>query len=369
VKSRTIKWFREHRVLRVLLPSIVALLLAVAMVVPSALATSPIDVTGAYTVTGNISIKYLDGSSHPKMPSDAVLTITTQSGQVISAATLTTSGETVPLEGLVGTGSRPSIVLKSTSSAVDTFITINGRVSSSRGGTRISGRITGYIASEGYKWDLSDTGTAATYTGAEAYGGSGYCTLLTAGAGAGAECIQLNFPDNKFKLSDMTDLAASTRDGISFYYKLESGKANGPYIGLRFSPWWNTVTDLFASVPHVDVTIGELYSATGDGEWTKYTVTSASTRIYYYGNDPVNFTSFGHPGDYLATLDLAEDSINTNAAMTAHGANASDWVLTAVYIDLYEAGERTCYIDNVQIGRYTYTLEPLQIDTSFRAEK
>jgi hypothetical protein len=369
VKTKLTKWFKEHTVLRAVVLGILALLLISAMLLPYAQAASPLDVTGTYTVSRTVPVQYLDGSRHPAMPVQETLTITTQSGQVISVATLTTLGETVPLAGLVGSGSNPWISLKSTGSAVDTFLTINGKVAQRRGEiTGISGTITGYVVSDGYKWDLSDTGTAATYTGANAYGGSGYCTLLTAGAGAGAECIQINHPANNFKLSQLKTLGESSRNGLSFYYKLESAKANGPYIGLRFAPEGVTGTDLFSSVSHVDITIGELYSATGDGTWQQYTVTKDSARIYYYGNAPDDQASFAHPGDYVATLDLVEDLINAEPEMlNGTAASASNWVLTAIYIDLYEAGARTCYIDNIQVGRYTYTLEPAQFNAAFRA--
>jgi hypothetical protein len=367
VKTKITNLFKEYRALRVLLPVVISLLLLGATLIPYAQADiTYLDVEGTYTVNSTIGAKYLSGAKHANMVG-STLTITTQNDQVISSASLTTFGDTVDLTGLVGSGGNPWISLTG-DDGTDTYLSITGRVLSSGGVVKgiSGGMITGYIISDGYKWDASDTGTAATYTGANSYGGSGYCTLLTAGAGAGAECVQFNLPINTFKLSQMDTLKAGS-NGLSFGYNLQDTKSPGPQIGLRFAPAGVTGTDLFSSISHVDITIAPFYSTTGDGTWKQYNITKDSARIYYYGNDPVDQTSFSNPGPYLATLDLAEASINTNAAMTAHSASASNWVLTAVYIDLYEAGVRTCYIDNVQIGRYTYTLEPGAFSCAFKA--
>ena len=372
MKKNITNWFKGHRVLRAALPGAFALFLVAMVFIPYAQATvTYLDVEGTYTVNSTIGAKYLDGTRHPNMTRNLeTLTITTQNDQVISSASLTTFGDTVDLTGLVGPGNNPWISLTG-DDGTDTYLSITGRVQSNGGVVKgiSGGMITGYIISDGYKWELSDTGTAATYTGANAYGGIGYCTLLTAGAGAGAECVQFNHPVNTFKLSQLKTLTAGT-NGLSFYYKLENATGPGPYMGLRFAPVGVTGTGLFSSISHVDITIGELYSATGDGTWQKYTVTKDSARIYYYGNAPDDQASFAHPGDYVATLDLVEDLINAEPEMlNGTAASASNWVLTAIYIDLYEAGIRTCYIDNVQISKYTYTLEPSAFSCAFKATK
>ena len=370
MKTKIGNWFRGHKALRVLFPGVILLLLVGALFIPYAQAAlTYLDIEGTYTVNSTLGAKYLDGTKHANMVG-STLTITTQTNQVISSASLTMFGDTVDLTGLVGSGSRPWISLTG-NDGTDTYLSITGRVSSSGDVVKgISGGvITGYTISDGYKWELSDTGTAATYTGANSYGGSGYCALLTAGAGAGAECVQFNLPVNTFKLSQLKTLAASTSNGLSFYYNLQNTKSPGPQVGLRFAPAGVTGTDLFSSVSHVDITIAPFYSTTGDGTWKQYNITKDSERIYYYGNAPDNQASFSQPGSYLATLSLAEDEINQEPEMlNGTAASASNWVLTAVYIDLYEAGVRTCYIDNVQIGRYTYTLEPEAFSCAFKAK-
>jgi len=53
--------------------------------------------------------------------------------------------------------------------------------------------------------------------------------------------------------------------------------------------------------------------------------------------------------------------------MVAGGDTCGDWVLTMVAIEIYEVGVRTVYIDDVQIGRYVYTLEPAVFRGGFRA--
>jgi hypothetical protein len=149
---------------------------------------------------------------------------------------------------------------------------------------------------------------------------------------------------------------------------MQDTKANGPAIGLRFAPVGVTGTGLFTSVSHVDITLDPYYGVTGDGEWHQCVITKNTTRLYYYGNDPTDQTGFG--GSYVSDqLWQAEGLINAESAMTAGNDSASNWVLTAVYIVLETAGARTCYIDNVQIGTTTYTLEPYKIAGAFNARK
>lgn len=371
MKNHLRNWFKGHKVLRVMLPVALVLVMVMVLVVPFAYATVPTypNVVGAYTISKAIPAKYLTVATHTPM-SSMTLVITTQTSQTISAATLITNGETLALTGLVGSSTNPYISLQGTDSD-GSYVFINGKVTvKSSVVTGISGNMQGFVTSDGERWDLSDTGTATIYNGANSYGGAGYCALLTAGAGAGAECVQFNRPVNTFKLKDLDTLVASTSKGLSFYYNLENAKSPGVQIGLRFAPVGVTGTDLFTSIAHVDITIAPFYSTTGDGTWKKYTVTKDSARIYYYGNAPDDHAGFSQPGDYLATLSLAEAAINAESEMlNGTPASASNWVLTAIYIDLYEAGARTCYIDSVQIGNVTYTLEPFQFGGTFTATK
>jgi len=371
MKRNITNWFKGHRVLRAVLPSAFALLLVAMVFIPYAQATiTYLDVEGTYTVNTTVRARYLDGSRHPNLPGNTeTLTITTQTDQVISSASLTMFGETVALTGLVGSGNNPWISL-SGDDGNDTYLSINGRVRSRSGtATRITnGSITGYIISDGYKWDDSDTGTAATSTAA-AYSGT-YSCLLTQTADGGAEVLQLNHPINRIKLSSLDTMAAGNR-GISFYFNLQDTKGPGLQIGLRFAPRGVLGTDLFSPISHVDITIAAYQSPyVGDGTWTKCTLTKDSAICFYYGNDPTDQTAFdGGTGGENYTLAEVEAAINAEAAMTAGGDSCSNWVLTAIYIDLWEAGARTCYVDNVQIDRYTYTLEPTEFCGAFKARK
>jgi len=368
MKKRFTNWVKTHKVLRVLLPGIMALLLVAAMVVPSAFAAlTYLDVEGTYTVTGRIPVKYMDRTYHPNMPRDGTLTITTQTDQVISAATLTMFGEDVALTGIVGDGTRPYISLTG-DDGTDTYLTITGRVNTRASAvTAITGHITGFIISDGEKWTCGD-GSAATST-VQAYSGT-YSALLTAGTGADPTAVIFHNPENNFTLSDMATLAASERDGLSFYY-YASQATDGPQLMLRFAPEGSTGSLNMSywggdGTSYVDITANPLKASTATGAWTKYTFTSASVTGAYFGNDPTDFTAFG--GAYVSTLAEIEADINAESAMTAGGDTCGDWVLTFVAVELYEAGARTCYIDDVQIGRRVYTLEPNQFSARFRAK-
>ena len=299
------------------------------------------------------------------------LTITTQTNQVISSASLTMFGEDVALTGLVGAGSNPWISL-SGNDGNDTYLSINGRVRSSGGTvTGISGgTITGYIISDGYKWEDSANGTAATSTAAANSGA--YSALLTAGTLTNPEAVIFHLPQNRFKLSDMDTLAASSSNGISFYFNLQNTKGPGPQIMLRFAPAGSTDMDYYTSASgHVDITIMPYQAPyVGDGTWVKCTITKDSAICGYYGNDPTDYTSFdgGFAGENY-TLAEVEAAINAEAAMIAGGDSASNWVLTMADVELWEGGARTCYVDDVQIGRYTYTLEPAEFSGAFKATK
>ena len=91
------------------MPGVISLLLVSAMLIPYAQAAlTYLDIEGTYTVNSTLRAKYLDGTIHPNMPGNIeTLTITTQTDQVISSASLTMFGETVALTGLVGSGSTP----------------------------------------------------------------------------------------------------------------------------------------------------------------------------------------------------------------------------------------------------------------------
>ena len=376
MKKKMVNWFKEHRVLRAALPSVLALLLVAMVFIPYAQADiTYLDVEGTYAVNSTIGAKYLDGANHAPMVGNT-LTITTQADQVISSASLTMFGDTVDLTGLVGSGSRPWISLTG-DDGTDTYLSITGRILSGGGVVKgiSGGMITGYTISEGHKWEDGDDSTAATYTGANAYEGSGYCALLTADSAGDPEVVAVIFhqPQNTFKLSQLDTLAASTRNGLGFYYRA-SQTTKGPQFMMRFAPAGSTGSLNMSywgggTTSYVDITIMPLQSGAVSGSWTKYTVTGDSAICGYYGTAPDDFASFdgGWSGENY-TLAEIEAAINAETQMTnGTAATCGNWVLTIVDVELYESGTRTCYIDNIQIGRYTYTLEPYAFSCAFKA--
>lgn len=350
-----------------LLLSIVIIALLIVVVSPTFGAFSYTDVTGNYTIT-DISATYLSGTKHPTIPL-GILNIATQSGKTISSATLTTFGKTISLTGLVGSGSKPYVSLTGTDSD-GTYVIIDAKVRKSwLSGTLtgLSGRIEGWTTSDGYRWDSSATGTGAATISTADYYSEAYSTLLTGGNETEAVVLQFNHPKTTFRLKELDTLTDTGSKRISFWFLLANATQYGPQIGLRFAPVGTADTDLFSSVSHVDITLAPYYSLTGNGTWQQCTITKNTTRWFYYGNDPVNQTAISG-SNVTGQLWQVEAAINADAEMVAHGSSASNWVLTAVYIDLYESGSRTCYIDDVRIGGSTYTLEPYKFGAAFTAK-
>jgi len=355
--------FKKYRKLLSLLAVTVAVLLLVAVLPVGALSYTTVE--GTYSFSG-VYTKYLGDTSRPNLPAE-VLTITTQTNKVISEATLTCFGKDISLTGLVGPGSKPWISLVGTDSD-GTNVIVNARLTkNSRGNiTGMAGRLDGFVTSDGYRWDSSVTGTGAATLSTAAYHSGAYSTLLTGGNETEAVVLQLNHPSSTLKLSDLDTLTATSKKGISFWFLLANTTTPGPQIGLRFAPVGVTGTDLFSSVSHVDVTLAPYYSLTGNGTWQQCTITKDTARWFYYGNDPENQTAISG-SNVTGTLSQVEAAVNADAEMVRHEASASSWVLTAVYIDLYESGARTCYIDDVKVGTTTYALEPYRIAGTFSA--
>ncbi len=341
--------------LRVLVSVALSVVLVLTMVSSEVFATLEyLDVQGTYEVRNTMPALYLDGTAHPVLPK-GTLVITTQSSQTISAATLTMLGKTLTVTGLVGPGDRPRISLYGTDS-VGTTVVMNGRITKSGAGavTGISGGIDGFITSDGYKVVESEGGSPLSAHSVVKANSGAYSALLTAGSGAGSVAVRFNAPPNSLKLSGMVNL---TTGKLAFYYYLSA--APGPQLELRFSGP--------NGVGHVDVTIMPAQGANATtGSWYNQTISSASTRCIYYGNDDVDGTAFDwetEAGNYT----LAEIPALIDAETAMGGASAGTWRLTRVGIELWEAGSRTCYVDDVKIGSYTYTLEPTKFGGSFSA--
>jgi len=367
LKSRVTKWIKGHRRLAVtLLTLTMALILALAVLPAHAdWSLDYPDVTGTYLVAGGARPVELDNTRHPRVQFSRLI-ITTQTGKAITDATLEHMGADIALTGMVGPGRRSTIVLGGTDSD-GTVTAIQGRVITNRDGDVVSlkGRMMTYVTSDGERKVNAGTGTAAISVAA--YHSEPLSTLITQGAGAGSVGIQLNNIMSRFKLSQLATLRSGQ---IGFWFNLQESEVEGPYIGLRFVPAGVTETDLFPADPvgHVDVTVMPYQGYTGTGDWVECDLTSASGRVVYYGNDPTDGTAFSweeEGGNY--TLADVEALINAETAMTVGGDNASRWMLSTIYIVLYEGGVRTCYIDDITVDGQLYTLEPNSYYAGFRA--
>lgn len=357
MKSRITNWIKGHRRLVVMMPSLVLALVLCLAVLPAQAVLTYLDVTGTYSVNAKVGTTYLDSTRHPNLNFDT-LVITTQTDQTISVATLTTLGKTIALTGLVGDGTKPSITLTGTDS-VGTQVSIIGRVTKDAAGTAtgISGKIQGYVTSDGEKG--TDSGGSSTSASSVVAANSGtYSALLTKGTGsASSTYVQLKNPANRIKVSQLDTLTAGR---LGFYFNLENAKTPGPQFELRFTSGTYGV---------LEITVMPYQAPyTGDGTWVECDLTSASTRAVYYGNDPTDGTAFNwetEAGNY--TLAEIEALVNAETAMTDGSDSCSNWLLTRVRIELWEAGARTCYVDDIDVGGTVYTLEPAAFSGTFRA--
>ena len=360
--------FGKHKWLKVLLPVVLIVAIAAFSIPVFAAAPTYLDVTGTYDVTTRTAMHYMDGSRHPTFVK-GVLTITTQTDKAISDATLTTMGTDIALTGLVGGGTRPYIVLHGTDSDGQ-FCTLYCRIRSDSEGavTRLYGKINGYETSAGARY-ASGTG-AATMSTAQAYSGV-MSALLTGDATSSVVAQIFHEPRNTLTLGRMDTLVSSS-NGLSFYY-YASQAAVGPQVMLRFAPKGSTGADNMdywggATTSYVDITVMPLQLGAVTSAWTKYTLTSDSGVCAYYGNDPTDFSAFNGEAEGAYTLGEIEALINAETAMTAGSDTCGSWVLVMVAVEIYEVGVRTVYIDDVQIGRYIYTLEPAEFSGGFRAK-
>ena len=344
------KW--GNRVLRLL--ALVSIL--VVSLVSPVWATAGVfeDVSGVYTVRANLRGKYLDGTT-----TDAVragtLTITGStltSRGVLAADTLALTGPgSLTMSGFVGTGAGPYISM--VGSDADNTVVLNGRIKT-RGGnvTSISGRLDGFSAHSGGTLGDDPAGAAATWSTADSETGT-VSALLTQAAAAGSTYVQWT-PQTGIHLSDLADISA---EDWGLWYNLQNTKSGGPQLELRFTAPTNINPD---GVGHVDVTL--LTPTTGTGLWAERTYNGTFPALYY-GNDPYDGTAFE-----IGVITLAEalDEINAEAAMLANGGfTADDWELTRVRVEIWEAGARTCYVDDVKIDGEVQSFEPVQYSGTF----
>ena len=363
MKSRIMSWFRTHKKMRVVIPSLLMMLVLLAISLPTSAALSYLDVTGTYDVSSRSVPRYTDNTRHVATQYGN-LVITTQVGKAITVATLQHLGTDIDLTGIVGPGSRPNIVLAGTDSD-GTVVSIQGRVTTDSVGdvSTIKGRIMGYVTSDGSRFEDSADGTSAMSV--VAYHSEPLSTLLVGGTLANPEALLFHNPVNRMRLSNLSNLRTGQ---LGFWFNLEAATSPGPEIMLRFAPVGSETQSYYGGGTSglVDITIMPYQAPyVGTGAWVECDVATDAATIVYYGNDPTDYTAFG--GTPVASIDAVEAAINAEVAMTAGGDDASDWVLTMVSVELWEGGDRDCYIDDVTIGGILYTGEPNSYYSGFKA--
>lgn len=340
---------------------ILMIVLTLSIGIPALAAQVPFaNIAGTYTVSLRLPVYELN-NTYMGRATTATLTITdntTTSRGVIGTANINVTGYgTVALVGFVGAGTaNPRISL--IGSDGETVVNLNGRVYMRRGTLRfISGSIDGWRWHGGGSLGHATNATAAWSTAAS-YNGS-ISALLTQGANAGSTYVQIDPPDNNaFHIHDLGSIVS----GWSIAHNLELDKSNGPQVELRFAASTNVNPD---GAGHVDVTVLP-YQQAGTGAWVVSPITSA-TNCIAYGNDPWDGTAFSV--DSPIALSAMEAAINATAEMQANSSSASAWTLTRIRVEIWEAGARTCYVDDITINDVVESFEPVQFNGSFKATR
>jgi len=345
---------------RIILAFALTMTLVMLPVIPvgATAATYP-NMAGTWYVSCNISAKTFTGTeiTHVSSATIVINTNTTTSNGVIASATITVSGYTSQaVTGFVAKGSKVAYSLMG--GGADIGVMIKGTCYATNSTAyKLTGTVTGICYhSQGGTLASDESGTAA-YSVADAHSSS-VSVLLTQAASAGSTHVDLTPPHSNFKLSQLGSITAAK---WGLWYQLENAHAGIPQLELRFSAATNVNPD---GAGHVDVTL--LTPATGTGLWVNKQYTSTQA-VEYYGNDPYDGTAFGGT---VVTVGTVLAAINAEGAMTANGGyTANNWVLTRVRVELWDAGVRLCYVDDVMIDGHTFTFEPVQFSGSFSAVK
>jgi len=361
------KKFKGHWILRVLLPGAIILLMLL-MMVPVLAATTTVNMAGTWNVTCNVPVKSFDGARVDTVRT-AVLTIAsntvTTRGVVASATIAVPNYGTLAVTGFVGKGTTPYLSLTGSGEDISVVLTgkvhVHGSVPQS-----VLGSILGFgTHSQGVLGDVLGSAEWSTVASSD---GAVSCLLTKAGE-EGSTYVE--WPavaiTGKYAIhvSDLDTIVS----GWGINYLLQLNKHYGPQIELRFTC---PMATNYSGVGHVDITLQPGSSpryGVGSGAWLSpsRSITSATSYAIFYGWDNFDGTMFSEvSGNQL----LSATETNINAITVAeHGALASvsDWVLTKVRVELWEAEARTCYVDDVMIGGRLYSFEPVQFSGSFTA--
>jgi len=343
------------KIKRIALSIALALMILVLFAVPAMAAPGFPNIAGTWYMSGKIYVKYLDGTSVPTVTT-ATLVIadntTTTKGTITNATLAVSNYGTLAVAGFVGQGYKPRLSLGGVNANV--IMTIKGTYNITT--AKIAGDLQGWSThSQGSLGD-DPVAAAATWSTVENHSGS-VSALLTQAAAAGSTYVEFTPPAG----IHVHDLDTITAAKYGLWFNLQDGKSGGPQLELRFTAPTNVNPD---GVGHVDVTL--LTPTTGTGLWVNRTYGQTFDAMYY-GNDPWDGTAFD--GGAPAALSTIEAAINAETAMTDNSSNASNWTLSRVRIEIWDAGARTCYVDDVMINGTLYNFEPMQFYGSFSAHK
>jgi len=343
------------RTLALLTTTLVLLSTLVGSTVIAAANTTAVQMMDTFTAEANMTFTDIDGNRITTVKA-ATLIITDNTVAtfgVIANGTLAISGyATMTVTGYIGKGNNPTLVLSG--SGTDAKATIIAKVHAHVGVVQtITGTINGVgTHSQGTLGD-DPAGAVASWSVAQQYDGT-TSALLVADAVTGSTYVQFT-PQTGIKLNQLDTITT----GWSVAHRLENATSNGPQVELKFQKRGTATPD---GVAHVDVTLLP-YQTTGTGAWVVSQLTGAATNALYYGNDPVDGTAFSDGG--VALLNTVEAAINAEGVMGSDSASA--WELTRVRVELWEAGARDCWIDQVTINGKVYSFEPASFTGNFKA--
>ncbi len=171
-----------------------------------------------------------------------------------------------------------------------------------------------------------------------------YSALLDKDAGTVGPTYVQFIPPAGTTFGDLQDAITAAAPKWSFWHFLEStGVTNGPQFELRFEDP--------NSVGWLEVTAVGLQGTTGTDAWVEETLAGATLAGYGgIGEAGVSFFKWAP----LTALSGIEAAVNAETPVTS----ASDWVLERVRVELWEAHDHSCYIDDITLDGERYDLEP-----------
>ncbi|MBA7477680.1 hypothetical protein ES707_13094 [subsurface metagenome] len=178
--------------------------------------------------------------------------------------------------------------------------------------------------------------------------GSASVLLTHDAANAGSDYVQF-VPNTGVTLADLG--AATATSEWSWQHFTPATLNNWSQMELRFTQPGGDADIV------LDVTAMPLQNHTGSGAWDKQELVQATTGLLYYGTNAAGTGySWEVAGGGDGILKTVADIIAAIRANVGADADAvlDDLVLTRVRVELWEASNRVCYIDDITIAGTTY---------------